>query len=175
MSEASTIGQRLARAIVEQGLDEAAIATLIDSQIAAAVAGYQNTSKLFHVDCAGAHGATNNLCAVPGCGLPRTGRSAWCKKHDMRARRHGDPTVTLMPRRNERIAPSAAGPIDDLTIGEAAERCGVSDRRVQDLIYAGRLTARKVSGIWLIERASVEAYAVAPRKAGRPRKQKAEQ
>lgn len=57
---------------------------------------------------------------------------------------------------------------DWLTITQAAERLGVSGRRVQQLIYDESLVAQKVGKIWLIERASLAAYA--PRRRGRPRK-----
>ena len=133
----------------------------------------QDTTKRFDVPELGAQLALDPFCAVPDCGLPRTGRSPYCKKHHMRWRRHGDPTITLMPRRSERTAPREAEPIDDLTIGQAAKVCSISERRIQDLIYAGKFAARKVSGVWLIERASVEVYAATPRRAGRPRKEKA--
>lgn len=43
----------------------------------------------------GAHRITGAFCAVPGCGQNVTGRSPYCKKHDMRVKRHGDPTVVL--------------------------------------------------------------------------------
>lgn len=129
-----------------------------------------STSKSYNINCEPSHSATNNLCAVSGCDEPRTGRSPWCKKHDMRVRRHGDPEIVMVRSRAERVAPRTTAAIDALTIAEAAERCGISARRVQDLVYAGRLVAQKFGKVWFIERASVEHYAATPRKAGRPRK-----
>lgn len=42
-------------------------------------------------NCAnGAHNFLGVFCAVPGCGRKRSGGSDYCKKHDMRFRRHGD-------------------------------------------------------------------------------------
>jgi hypothetical protein len=33
------------------------------------------------------------LCAIPGCGKPRKGRSEWCGMHIMRWKRHGEPRI----------------------------------------------------------------------------------
>jgi hypothetical protein len=43
----------------------------------------------------GAQMASRGFCEVPGCGEKRTGLSRYCKKHDMRVRRHGDPKIVL--------------------------------------------------------------------------------
>ena len=40
-----------------------------------------------------------------------------------------------------------------LTTKEAAELLGITPRRVQELIKNGALTARKASGVWLIDSA----------------------
>lgn len=40
-------------------------------------------------------------CALDECQLPKY-KSPWCKMHRSRVRRHGDPTVTLVPRRDSR-------------------------------------------------------------------------
>lgn len=53
-----------------------------------------------------------------------------------------------------------------LTTAEAAARLGVSVRRVQALIEAGRLPARKYGRDWLIPETALAA--VAERKPGRP-------
>lgn len=45
----------------------------------------------------GLHRITGTFCAVPGCGEKRIGVSAYCKMHDMRYQRHGDPEVALRP------------------------------------------------------------------------------
>lgn len=54
------------------------------------------------------------------------------------------------------------------TTKEAAERLGVSVRRVNALVNAGVLSAEKFGHSWMVDEASVEEYASAPRKAGRP-------
>ena len=43
----------------------------------------------------GAQMASRGFCEVDGCGEKCTGLSQYCKKHDMRNRRHGDPTIVL--------------------------------------------------------------------------------
>lgn len=43
-----------------------------------------------------------------------------------------------------------------LTTKEAAELLGITPRRVQELIRNGALTARKASGVWLIDKGSVD-------------------
>lgn len=59
-----------------------------------------------------------------------------------------------------------------LSTKEAAEKLGVSSRRVTKLISEGRIAAEKHSGVWLVDPMSVEAYAsvVTPKKGGRPPK-----
>lgn len=42
-----------------------------------------------------AHRVSRVFCKVPGCGEKRTGKSRYCKKHDMRFKRHGNPLVVL--------------------------------------------------------------------------------
>mgnify|MGYP000084446410 CR=1 FL=1 len=43
-----------------------------------------------------------------------------------------------------------------LTTKEAAELLGITPRRVQELIKNGALEARKASGVWLIDKDSVD-------------------
>lgn len=43
----------------------------------------------------------------------------------------------------------------EVSVGEAANALGLSPRRVRALIEAGRLQARRVGGVWLIEGASL--------------------
>ncbi|MBQ9069693.1 MAG: helix-turn-helix domain-containing protein [Eggerthellaceae bacterium] len=43
-----------------------------------------------------------------------------------------------------------------ITTSEAAQRLGVSQRRIIALIQSGRLCARKAGGIWLVDEASVK-------------------
>lgn len=58
-----------------------------------------------------------------------------------------------------------------LTTKEAAELLGISPRRVQELIKNGALTARKASGVWLIDKDSVDArLRSATKRGGRPRR-----
>jgi hypothetical protein len=47
--------------------------------------------------CCGAHRTTAAFCGVLGCDNPTTGNSTYCKKHEMRFKRHGDPAVALRP------------------------------------------------------------------------------
>lgn len=54
------------------------------------------------------------------------------------------------------------------TTKEAAERLGVSARRVNALIQAGTLAATRFGRSWMIDEASVDEYAAVPRKVGRP-------
>lgn len=56
------------------------------------------------------------------------------------------------------------------TVREAAGALGVSVSRVQQLIKSGALDAKKAGGTWLIDSASLEARATAPRSAGRPKR-----
>jgi len=97
-------------------------------------------------------------CAAPKCAKPVTGYSRWCKMHHARYKRHGDPTITLLPRRTKQ--PPDPRP----TIAQVAVQLGVSGRRVQALIDSGRLTGEKVGKGWRIDPASVEVYAVNPRR-----------
>ena len=58
-----------------------------------------------------------------------------------------------------------------LTTKQAADRLGVSERRVQALVKSGVLEARKLSGVWAISEVSVEHRLANVNKAGgRPRK-----
>jgi excisionase family DNA binding protein len=57
-----------------------------------------------------------------------------------------------------------------LTTGEAAERLGVTIRRVQAMITAGRLPAQKFGRDYMIDEKDLEL--VADRKVGRPRNKK---
>lgn len=58
-----------------------------------------------------------------------------------------------------------------LTTREAAELLNITPRRVQELIKCGTLTARKASGVWLIDKDSVnERLRSANKTGGRPRR-----
>jgi hypothetical protein len=83
-----TPGQRLAAYITAHPeLDQAAIAELIDRAFRDAAEEVSDTGDTINVRPA--HNFLGAFCAVPGCGLKRNGR-LYCKKHDMRFRRHGD-------------------------------------------------------------------------------------
>lgn len=49
-----------------------------------------------------AHRFPARLCAVEGCQKPRAGAHPYCKKHQMRYARHGDPTIVRTPGRKKR-------------------------------------------------------------------------
>jgi excisionase family DNA binding protein len=55
-----------------------------------------------------------------------------------------------------------------LTAAQAAERLGVSVRRVQQLVKEGRLPAEQFGGSWMIKEEDLKL--VENRKVGRPRK-----
>jgi excisionase family DNA binding protein len=57
-------------------------------------------------------------------------------------------------------------PTDYISTADAAQALGVSLRRVQQLVTAGRLPATMVSGVYLIRRGDLKL--VAHRKPGRP-------
>jgi excisionase family DNA binding protein len=57
-----------------------------------------------------------------------------------------------------------------VTTREAAERLGISRRRVQELLQAGALRGEKLSRDWVIEAEEVEAFAKKERPRGRPPK-----
>ncbi len=58
---------------------------------------------------------------------------------------------------------------DIVNVKEAAQRLGVTVQRVCVLLRAGRLRGQKHSGVWLIQRRDLEAFAQKERKPGRPR------
>ena len=59
--------------------------------------------------------------------------------------------------------------MQELTVAQAAELLGISPRRVQQLIKAGRLPARQFAGAYVINKKDVSL--VANRKPGRPANQ----
>lgn len=60
---------------------------------------------------------------------------------------------------------------DFMPVTEAARRLGLSERRIRQLIEAGRLRAARVTRrLYLVEEGSVAEYARERRPAGRPRK-----
>jgi excisionase family DNA binding protein len=59
-----------------------------------------------------------------------------------------------------------------LTAAQAAERLGVSVRRVQQLVKEGRLPAEQFGGAWMIKEEDLKL--VENRKVGRPPKAKAD-
>ena len=65
-----------------------------------------------------------------------------------------------------RLVRTSEGSTVDLTTHQAAERLGVSVRRVRQYIEDGRLKARKVGRDYLISKRSLEAFHRLP--SGRP-------
>jgi excisionase family DNA binding protein len=59
--------------------------------------------------------------------------------------------------------------MQQLTVAEAAERLGVSPRRVQQLVKAGRLPAEQFAGAYVIRESDLGL--VADRRPGRPANQ----
>lgn len=59
---------------------------------------------------------------------------------------------------------------DMLTTQRAAERLGISVRRVQALIKSSQLPATKLGRDWVIRADDLEAFAKLPRHTGRPGK-----
>ena len=57
-----------------------------------------------------------------------------------------------------------------ISVKQAAERLGVSDRRVRALIVAKRLPAQRIGGVWIIDAKALKL--VKERKPGRPPKKK---
>ena len=61
----------------------------------------------------------------------------------------------------------------ELLTPQAAERLGVTIGRVNQLIWAGILSARKLGRDWLVDAESVARYQIARKGPGRPRKETA--
>lgn len=59
--------------------------------------------------------------------------------------------------------------MQELSVAEAAKRLGVSPRRVQQLVKAGRLPAERFAGAFVIKESDLGL--VADRRPGRPSKQ----
>ena len=67
-----------------------------------------------------------------------------------------------------------AEPRELISVVEAAQMLGVSDRRVRALAAAGTLTATRVGPrMWVLERLEVERFGRLKRPRGRPRRSKA--
>lgn len=58
--------------------------------------------------------------------------------------------------------------MDSLSVSEAAERLGVNERRVRQLIGLGRLSAYKVGRQWIVDPTAVDQMRRVDRRAGRP-------
>lgn len=58
--------------------------------------------------------------------------------------------------------------LDLLSVSTAAEELGVHPSRVRALIASGALTAEKIGGVWLVDRASIAGRNRQPTSAGRP-------
>jgi len=64
-------------------------------------------------------------------------------------------------------------PAGELLTPEAAERLGVTRGRVNQLIWAGQLDARKLGRDWLVDTESITRYQAIRRPPGRQRKEQA--
>lgn len=65
-------------------------------EVEAIIAAHQLSGPpIYYVRCS--HRILGVFCEVSGCDEKRTGDSPYCKKHDMRFKRHGDPSVALRP------------------------------------------------------------------------------
>jgi len=60
---------------------------------------------------------------------------------------------------------------EELFTPQAAERLGVTVGRVNQLIWAGILSARKLGRDWLVDAESVDRYQANRKPPGRPRKE----
>ena len=72
-------------------------------------------------------------------------------------------------RRRRAGAAAMTAPPETLTVPEAATRLGLSVQRTRDLIRAGRLPASRHGQVYILDAASVAAFAAIPRAPGRPR------
>ena len=59
-----------------------------------------------------------------------------------------------------------------LTVRQVAQRAGVSERRVRQVIEEGRLVSMKIGGTWFVLPGSAEAWLHSDRRPGRPLKGK---
>lgn len=59
-----------------------------------------------------------------------------------------------------------------ITTRQAAERLGISPRRIRQLIKSGQLSATKAGRDWLIDSDSLDSLVKVHRRVGRPRKSK---
>lgn len=82
--------------------------TLAAIRILALVAAYrerfgERAAQCLAIKCVRvAHRFTDRLCGVQGCDNVRAGAHPYCKKHQMRYARHGDPTIVCRPGRKKR-------------------------------------------------------------------------
>lgn len=54
-----------------------------------------------------------------------------------------------------------------LSVSEARERYGLSERRIQELLQSGTVKGRKLGKrVWLVDERSLSRYAAKPRKRG---------
>lgn len=55
-----------------------------------------------------------------------------------------------------------------LSTQQAAEKLGISQVRVRELLKSGKLKGRRVGRSWVVDESSVDARLIQPQKAGRP-------
>ncbi len=90
------------RCLAPDGLPVAVYAVEVDgechalAEVEAIIAAY-HAARTPNVSVRPAHRVSRVLCKVSGCGEKRTGKSRYCKKHDMRFKRHGSPETKLRP------------------------------------------------------------------------------
>lgn len=77
-------------------------------RILMAVAAYRRTygatatQNLLEICASRAHISLTLICGVEGCDRQRAAGRVYCKKHQLRYARHGDPTIVCRPGRKKR-------------------------------------------------------------------------
>lgn len=71
--------------------------------------------------------------------------------------KHGSPGIIIGARLDERLSMAKAQP-EWITVREAAELAGYTGDHIRRLIKNERITARKVSIVWLVDRHSLVTY-----------------
>lgn len=113
--------------------------------------------------------AVRQLAGILPSGMARAVVDAAVRELGRRARRDGGAPAMAHGLRDVLAALDAAGIADTgspsgtmgpslVTVAEAAETAGVSERRVRQLAASGRLRSRRYGRQWLIELSSAEEY-----------------
>lgn len=90
--------------------------------------------------------------------LRRAGESADSLAVADHRKRTRSPELTGERRASQPVS-RHAGPHEDIGTAEAARRLGITPNGVRDLVRRGRLEVRRAGGRWLVDAASVDAYA----------------